>query len=470
MRSMRKQSCVVYIVFALFVLCVFTLHRVHFFLSYPPDHTRANRKGIIRRDGDVEQAPPLNNVAFVENIITSAPSPPLAIPIDFIPIEDLQILDIFAASWWQSVPRFLELNVTKYVQTVEDDAFAPILKAGRGFKDARMTRDWLDFSVEHLSKWWKLLGTYGINFAIGKLQAYYMHRQSSSTKNTIMNTTVAVIPYGVDTDSPRVQQMWTASLTATIASLLQHGIGRVVVVGYFDADSKLVRRAFRELLRYQEEQKDERSFQDHDSTTSFSTKVGATELAFVHTSDVKSKFIEINVPYGALKGLHQAFSGAIRPYEWLGRSPAKYKYIFLTEADQTLNARPTPYFTKVMDEGCIVIPHRLQPIPHSLDVAGVVLDTHRVIPRNLAQVHELNADVDSCCDTSERLKKDPPECGPFWWMCWIGKSRDYSVLEGYEFMRLHQGTGIVSLAATEHSRKCIPTKKKRGCYQGHPEK
>ena len=56
---------------------------------------------------------------------------------------------------------------------VESDAFKPILRAGNGFADARMTRDWLDFSVEHLSKWWKMgeqQATFA--FAVGKLQSY----------------------------------------------------------------------------------------------------------------------------------------------------------------------------------------------------------------------------------------------------------------------------------------------------------
>ena len=128
-------------------------------------------------------------------------------------------------------------------------------RAGRGFNDARLTRDWLDFSVEHLSKWWKMgeqPATYA--FAVGKLQSY-IHRTLMATDagvhDTAMESTLALIPYGVSDKTEDIgQQMWMISLAATIASLIQHGVARVLVVGYYDADARQAREAFEYLLEH----------------------------------------------------------------------------------------------------------------------------------------------------------------------------------------------------------------------------
>ena len=227
--------------------------------------------------------------------------------VEYIPTDQLIERDIFSAAWWQHIPRFLELDVEKYVQNVESDAFKPVLRAGRGFDDARLTRDWLDFSVEHLSKWWKMgeqPATYA--FAVGKLQSYIQRTLMATTDNgvhdTTMESTLALIPYGVSDKTEDIgQQMWMISLAATIASLIQHGVARVLVVGYYDADAKQAREAFEYLLDHDyhgadadEEvriagEKMSRIKGNGVGNSPFSTKWGNTELAFVHTSDIKSK-------------------------------------------------------------------------------------------------------------------------------------------------------------------------------------
>jgi len=71
-------------------------------------------------------------------------------PVLFLSKEDgLTEHDMFSASWWQPVERFLEFPVHK-IGIVEDDTFKPLNLAGRGRSDGRMTRDWLDFAIEHL--------------------------------------------------------------------------------------------------------------------------------------------------------------------------------------------------------------------------------------------------------------------------------------------------------------------------------
>jgi hypothetical protein len=53
--------------------------------------------------------------------------------------------------------KFLQVNITN-IKTVEDGCF----QVFRQRRDAsvKMTLDWFDFSVEHLSKWWKVAGTH----------------------------------------------------------------------------------------------------------------------------------------------------------------------------------------------------------------------------------------------------------------------------------------------------------------------
>lgn len=382
-------------------------------------------------------------------------------PVDFIPTGDLDPnYDVFAASWWQSVERFLQLD-TETIKTVEDDSFAPVLRAGRGFEDSRMALDWLDFSIEHLSKWWKLLDEGGLSYGTGKLQAYVQRVMTNKQDSSEMESTLAVIPYGVSTHDPRAQQLWFTSLAATIASLIRHGVGRVVVVGYYTADTKLTKKAFDLLLHYEDDATD---IEVHENE-SFSTTVGMTQLAYVRTADVNSTYIPINVPKGALKGLQQAIRGMKEdPQQWIGTTPEKYKYIYLTEADQILHARLSADFPLTMDEGRIIIPHRLQPIPHPLDLEGSVSESTQLLPSDqFSHVHELSG-FDSCCDTTEKPgRQHYPPCGGFWWTCGFRSSRNHSRISSYDLMRLSDGTGIVSLASTEHSRKCIPKKKDGGC-------
>jgi hypothetical protein len=433
-----------------------------------------------RRVVSLTEPPPAAADDRVDNrdAVGDATTPP-PIEITWILPRDLdRFKDVFAASWWQTMSRFMEFDVEE-IHIVEDDAFKPIMKAGNGFNDVRMARDWLDFSLEHLSKWWKIGGSPAMMYGIGKLQSYIHKTVQTPLSSTAMNTTLAIIPYGVNVRGKSTdEQMWTTALAATIASLMQFGVARVVVVGHYEADYRCTKGAFQQLMRYQAPYgaSDRQAWQRLSAGTtsarhppklypSFSGKFGATELAFVHTDDVNSTFIPENIPKGALKGLQLAMNGS-NTEEWLGKSPSKYKYLFLTEADQILNGRLTFLFTQELDKGRIIIPHRLQPIPHLLDLRGIVPDD-MALPREDfpdLSVYELDAATDSCCDTATHVDKEKVKgCGAFWWQCGLEGTGNFSHLQDYSVMRLTQGTGIVSLAATEHSRRCHPQKNQRKC-------
>jgi hypothetical protein len=393
-------------------------------------------------------------------------------PIHFLSPSDLLGKDFFAASWWQTVSRFLE-SPKNLIKNVEGDAFIPILKAGRRKLDVRMAVDWLDFSIEHLSKWWKLAGPKSEIYIIGKLQSY-AQRTSQRKISSIMNTTLAVIPYGVGSNDPQTKQVWKSALLATVSSLLQFGVARVVVVGYYDTDAELAAAVFDQLVSFQQALLPPTKPSDY-----FTANFGSTELAFVHTDNINSTYTRRNIPKGAIVGLENAIKDNIDQEKWLGKSPSKYKYIYLTESDQILNARLSSTFLDAMDDGGVLVPHRLQPIPHMHDLKGVLVDNdiYRALPEEgFNQVYELDAEQSSCCDTSTHLFTSPkdeskPQCdgGQFWWQCGLlgrGSERNFTHLKNYDFMRLAGGTGIVSLSSTEWSRRCRPVKHKRGCSTG----
>jgi len=469
------------------------------------------------------------------------------VKIEFIPPNNLQTQnppDFFSAAWWQNKERFLELDIDKYIFTVEDDGTKPVTKVGKGKADLRMPEDYLDFSVEHLSKWWKLDRSKSntMYYAIGKLQIYiqstlrkFHHNQQyqqqqqqsssssppsaqrqSSSEQQRMKSTLAIIPVGVNAEesTPISNQMWTISLAATISSLLKHGIGRVVVVGYYNYDPILTRKAFKYILRHHPEyqkyvygvKNDNKGNTSTSSSTTtiinatnysipelnktsihqpFSVKYGQSELAYCNTDDVKTKFVTTNIPKGALKGLQIALKGTNMSSSditaWLGGNGnhhEKYKYIFLTEADQILNTRLDSKsgfaFMEELDSGHILVPHRLQPIPHSLDLDGIASEPNphesKTVVTGLSEieefVHDLDSDNDSCCDTNQRMSsKEKYGITNFWWMHGFqrGSDKSFEYLKEYEFMRLVHGTGIVHLAATPHSRKCHPVINHRSC-------
>jgi len=333
-------------------------------------------------------------------------SPPSSNTNLFLGSKEIVGNEIFSASWWQRTERFMELDIDRYIRTVEDDSFAAVKKAGRGREDARMARDFLDFSIEHLSKWWKTAGGYSLTYAQAKL-ANYTERVIAKQQDDLMKSTLAVVPYGVkDSSDAESKRMWGASLTATIASLVTHGIARIVVVGYYDADEELARRAFAHLSKQE--------VSNQQSDLYFETRIGVSELAFVRTADVNSTFITHNIPKGALKGLQDALAGrSENPTPYLGAPSAdrpKYQYIYLTEADQILNARLSAEFLAEMDKGSIIIPHRLQPMPHPKDLEGLKLSRDiRSLPYNKTVI-EIDAKSDSCCDTGQRLEEDRKIC------------------------------------------------------------
>lgn len=266
-----------------------------------------------------------------------------------------------------------------------------------------MTRDYLDFSVEHLSKWWRMGGDDDapaiMAFAIGKLQGL-VQKALQKPPSSLMNTTLAILPFHMDANRGGTEEkMEIIALAATMASLLQHGVGRILVVGYSQTDKKCAQIAFQQVLRYGRDEHNMTTTSSYDAPQStleqfdlpYSVNRGSTELVFVYATDMNSTEGGSNVPKGALKGLHTALLNGTNSTIWLGESPSKFKNIYFTEPDQILNARLTPHFIREIVQGKIMIPHRLQPIPHPLDLAGIVEEGSLLPENQFANVFQLDA-------------------------------------------------------------------------------
>eukprot|EP01084_Bolivina_argentea_P072056 130871_1 len=377
--------------------------------------------------------------------------------------------DMFSATWLQRKDQFLKMKIQEQVHTVEDGCFAAVYKNGL-YKKVQMTFDWLDFSVEHMSKWWKMTNVFGADMTSFNLITNNLMNYVKQTKHNIYNMnqtrlsltplhpTIAVIafqPYKPINKDNNNNTLWKAkrltmlSLAATISSLVWVGFGRIVVIGYFDTDSIYVQHTFHLL-----------------NNLNLNSQ---TELAYVRVTNetwIESKFIKVNMPKAALIGLKYAMQGKLDENNtnlWLGTriSHDYWKYVYLTEPDTILQTRQyvLKHIQNALDNGIIVVPHRLQPIPHEIDLKGMERkDLMMPSVGAFATIVILNGNKgDSCYDLGNDRpgKKINDGCGAFWWQCNLGNTYNPRFVS-YEFMRISSGTNIVLLAANEHGRQCKP--------------
>ena len=358
--------------------------------------------------------------------------------VHFLENNQLHINDHFSATWIQPLSNFMQVNVSN-IKTVEDGCFQVFRQDRNAVK---MTLDWLDFSVEHLSKWWKVADIFDkdavpFNRAMTALQAYTSKTILDTHQTSPLRHTIAMIAFQpfVDPkrdDSIRARPLTVHSLAATIASLANVGMGRVVVTGIYDTDKEIVQETFRYL---------QRQWTGVDENVTVTT-IGPLELGFVkvHKEETKTSSVELNIPKAALQVLQQAFQGDLddeRTKQIFGTTTEKsyWKYVYLTEPDTILQTKPyaLSQLKQALDEGFVLAPHRLQPIPHEADFVGMK-DTRRFVPAegNFSNVLDLNTKHENavCCDEqagSYKPWKDYfDKCGTFWWDCGFSPNTNYS--------------------------------------------
>lgn len=375
--------------------------------------------------------------------------------------------DYFASSFWQSVEVFQRLHLRGI--TNFEGVFARSTFYNDVARGTRLAYDYLDFSVEHLSKWWKMAGEDTYPYIVERLEAY-SHRSCSNVRSTFMDTTVAMLPFCVSEQSSNLTKMiWKASLKASLCSVWQHSPKRINVVGMFPLDGKIAREVLQEIGAVGQPLK----------TDLFT--LGQTELQYIQADAPlvgnklsqrdKEQFEKgalpvYNLPMASWQGLHDAMVLKNNTELWLGANN-EYKFVYFSETDQILNARMHPQFLHEMDaKKHVLVPHRLQPIPHRYDFGRFVPEgkVKEILPESFREVVELDAGS-SCCDTRSHLDAIPENCWGFWWQCGFQHptTGNFSYLDGYQFMALKEGTGFASLAGTEHSRRCQPHVGTRNC-------
>jgi hypothetical protein len=346
--------------------------------------------------------------------------------------EDIAwINDLFSASWIMNLSRFKNIN-TDTIATIEDGCFQPFLQY---INDVRMTRDWLEFTVEHMSKWWKAINIFEhkqtLDAFIATLERFG-HEPAANTVGVNLSNTIAIVPFmayrsRANTGQGQGQALTVSMLKACLRSMSRYGMGRVVVVvptvGDRDTYERLVPAMF-----------------------------GDTTVVFRVVTQVKTRFISINMPYGAIVGLQRAFESD--DDNWLGNE-TRWDSVYLTEPDTLLHVKPAvlpELMNGVLNHGWVLTPHRLQPIPHATDLP-FPLPPVVVVPNN--EYHQVQA-IDSyttCCWDSGDDRPPSENVGDFWYMCGF-RSGDHSCLRPYNMIRLSHGLGITMLMGSEHGRKC----------------
>jgi hypothetical protein len=388
-------------------------------------------------------------------------------------------MDTFSAAWYMSRKSFVDVDLS-HIKSLEGACFAVYWDRDDA---VRMPLDYMDFAVEHGSQWWKTMGcpqdSEAVSVATSTYRAFVrknLHGQPPVTSQppSILRPTIALVAFSqqpLDLPDPETitgqtkdleREVTVTSLAATLASLIRIGLGRILVVGHADDDAAVAAEAFR-LLDQAEEA---------DPSGEPQTNVLGTSLAYVRPmpemmvdggEDVKE-----NVPKGAFAGLQRAFKGNDEKWTqaWLGtnKSADYWQYVYYTEQDSVLQTRPSAlsHLRDALDQGLIVMPHRLQPIPHQADApraawsASFVSLDFKVPWRIGSRGH--------CCDSQERRVYDPnasgfEPCGAPWWKCGFsdasGQGGNHSRLARYELLRLADGTGVATIAGSAHGRRCV---------------
>jgi len=353
--------------------------------------------------------------------------------------KDIRFIgDLFSASWLMNVRQFMGINVNR-IATCEDGCFQPFRQCSN---DVRMTRDWLECAVEHMSKWWKIVDIFRhqqtLEAFIEKLDGFG-HESATETPSAEFRNTIAIIafmPFGGETIKGQGQALTIAMLKACLRSLSRYGIGRIVVA----VPSKTDRDTYERLVP---------------------AMLGETTVVFRAVSIVRTRFVTTNMPYAAIVGLQRAFRSDVD--DWLG-SESRWSSVYLTEPDTLLHLKPQvlpDLMSGVLNDGWIFSPHRLQPIPHASDLSFplspvvVVPDNedHKVITVDSYETCLWDSGNDRPYGAKHTNPQKPKRCGSFWYMCGF-LNGDHTSIRSYDLMRLTHGIGITMLMGSEHGRQC----------------
>ena len=401
-------------------------------------------------------------------------------------------VEMYSGMWWQNRTVFLSRgNHFESIRGLERASFLTFQMHTRKNDDGggvRLTRDWLDMSVEHLSTYIKHLNKYykdqrAVRERLVEIMKTYIDNVvgypiiSSGTDELAVHSTIAILPLTAKAKEAD-NEMLVFEMAATIASLWKVGIGRAIVVGVSEKEEKVAQDTFTML--------------------SLQLAIRPMELAYVRVFNATAEDRRL-VPRVALLGLQKAMHPNNTDYAaqqvWLGSDPSRWKYVYFTEPDLILHTRPSalPAISQALKEGSLMAAHRLDLIPHQRDIPQIDTDDYRfLLPNNgsFAVITPLGVN-DVCCDQGryypghhanpeQREKVIIKRACPWmplaiWFYCGFArKDKDYKDpavlldvhrrLLKYPFFSLSSGTGLPLIS--EHQRVCVPRRGPANCADG----
>ena len=396
-------------------------------------------------------------------------------------------MDSYSGMWWVRRDVFVShWNASSPCRNYEAASY----KLFNELTDANiyLTKDWLDFSVEHLSHYFKLLDIESLPTFEGMIKSYLRTttKKYSKARNTLFHDTLAVLPvYFSDSDitcdwevlvndigvnKDKFHCLYMYSLSATLKSLWQAGIRRVVLAGNFIDDAPIVRQAISTFWNFGPGQ---------DGSN--------MDVQYVYVSNEGHNN---GVPCNTLDQLQAALSNYMTGFEraqWLGESKSmqdSWRYVYFSEPDLLLHSRLSALsaLQQALDDGKILTAHRLQLLKHEVNAPpnhthpySLFLPNHK----HFANFIDLYGDAgDSCCDAGNWWPgiDDHPKCENWWYLCGfiddndaIGiKSREQAYrnhqrLMAYPNIRI-RNNGMNVPVVHAHGRVCIPKKGNEGCH------
>jgi len=451
-------------------------------------------------------------VGSARDIAKQAAKDVLSHPAEFFVIsrQSRQQVNYYSGVWYANREKFLKIKVSN-MKTLEAATHHLIPAAN----EVRMARDWFDFSVEHISHWFK-------HFQKGpKLSAsdseevmqkivqtikQYLHKDGTqylTAENSAMRETIALLPlYDIEEsgqtevslrlpmttpksanpDKERSKIVTMYSVAATIWSMHKIGIRRVVVAGRTDEQPLLVKTVFWiindliETSMRKGENSDNALF--HPIELVF---INAFNETLAATNRAGKKLVLL--PQHAIQKLQFAMKGMLNPSEtqvMLGNDPSYWRYVYFTEADLILHSRPSalPSFRQHLDAGDAIAAYRFQVLPHEADFPELKYPGQLVPNLGVfSDVKDLNPqNGDACCDLGDTWPgKEHGKCGAgvFWLYCGFPKNKEdgtskkkytneadaleaHKRLVKYPMLRIQSGLGVVVVGS--HARVCRPSK------------
>ena len=384
----------------------------------------------------------------------------------------------YSGMWWVSRDVFRN-KWTGHCTNLEGVSFS--LFNNVGLENVYMTKDWLDFSVEHLSHYFKGISL-GIlsNFQVivTKFSEYLTNVRQISIPNadrSAFHNTLAVLPmYLEKTDKlcgsdmllenvhvgDRLQCLYMYALSATLTSLWQVGIQRVLIPVNFVEQPASINEAIR-LFRSSGSGRDESTM----------------EIVHINVTEIGNGK---NIPSDAMDLLFLAFNGSMPDSElmrWVGPRDQRdqWKSIYFSEPDLILHTRSPSIWrlTKTIEDGKVMAAHRLHPLPHAVDFPDDNINVlNKYIPNygNWSNFSGLEVQGGgSCCDAGNWWpgKDDYPHCGNFFSLCGYNRNPTnveeainfHKRLAPYPRIRLIDGMNVPLIS--EHGRVCVPPKSGR---------